>query len=319
MSVTFDKIKRRWRFEFKKTINGQLIRTTKLLPKGCDRDQAITFDKEETNRLHAIATGTEEQKVLIEDAVALYYKHRLPELKTEMETKKELALLYPYFAGKTLDQLHDVALDYRKKASEAGLAPATIKVRLSYLRAACNYSFKAFKLGKGLVSIPMPKVNNERQVYAYRKNLLKISRKTSCKYCRALIWLAFYTGQRLSTLIAIGNTTKVIDGKLHIPDTKNGTPHIVPIHPRAMAALKFFPLPYKTSRMQKWIREAMDAAGFQHLRFHDLRHSCASALVNNGVDLFTVGKVLNHKDLRSTQRYSHLNTKTIGLAILKIK
>jgi site-specific recombinase XerD len=54
------------------------------------------------------------------------------------------------------------------------------------------------------------------------------------------------------------------------------------------------------------------------LHIHDCRHSAASNMVNQGVDLYTVGKVLGHKDLRSTKRYSHLSVDTLTAAIRKI-
>ena len=71
--------------------------------------------------------------------------------------------------------------------------------------------------------------------------------------------------------------------------------------------------------MQRLIRGAMNAAGFERLRLHDLRHSTASSLINAGTDLYTVGAVLGHKDSRSTQRYSHLAKETLNKAILKIR
>ena len=36
------------------------------------------------------------------------------------------------------------------------------------------------------------------------------------------------------------------------------------------------------------------------------RHTFASHAVMNGVDLFTVGKLLGHKTIQQTQRYAHL-------------
>jgi site-specific recombinase XerD len=83
--------------------------------------------------------------------------------------------------------------------------------------------------------------------------------------------------------------------------------------------LKYLPFRFGRDWLQKLIRRAMNAAGFQHLTLHDLRHSTASAMTKNGIDLYTVGAVLGHKDQRSTKRYAHLATRTLNAAILKVK
>jgi integrase len=44
----------------------------------------------------------------------------------------------------------------------------------------------------------------------------------------------------------------------------------------------------------------------QRLTFHSLRHTCASFLVQSGVPLYTVSRILGHKTMRMTERYSHL-------------
>lgn len=54
------------------------------------------------------------------------------------------------------------------------------------------------------------------------------------------------------------------------------------------------------------------------VRFHDLRHSTASEMVNAGVPLHTIGAVLGHKDPRSTMRYSHLQRDTLADAVALI-
>lgn len=51
---------------------------------------------------------------------------------------------------------------------------------------------------------------------------------------------------------------------------------------------------------------------------HTLRHTYASHLVQAGVDLYTVSKLLGHKDVNMTRRYAHLAPKTLEDAVAKL-
>lgn len=51
---------------------------------------------------------------------------------------------------------------------------------------------------------------------------------------------------------------------------------------------------------------ALRKANIRNFRFHDLRHSCASALAQNGATLLEIANVLGHRQLEVTRRYSHL-------------
>jgi len=52
--------------------------------------------------------------------------------------------------------------------------------------------------------------------------------------------------------------------------------------------------------------KARDAAGLPDVRIHDLRHTYASLLINNGVSLYEVQELLGHSSSAMTQRYAHL-------------
>lgn len=60
---------------------------------------------------------------------------------------------------------------------------------------------------------------------------------------------------------------------------------------------------------------------FRHIRLHDLRHSCATLLLRNGVPLPEIQKWLGHSNIITTQRYSHLdqNDKSIPANMIETK
>lgn len=57
------------------------------------------------------------------------------------------------------------------------------------------------------------------------------------------------------------------------------------------------------------------AAGIPDVRIHDLRHNFASVLVNGGRSLYEVQKLLGHADMKTTQRYAHLEKSTLKEAV----
>jgi site-specific recombinase XerD len=60
-------------------------------------------------------------------------------------------------------------------------------------------------------------------------------------------------------------------------------------------------------------------AGIENFHWHDLRHTFASRLVTNGVDLYTVSKLMGHQSLAMTQRYAHLAPDYLKSAVFALE
>lgn len=113
-----------------------------------------------------------------------------------------------------------------------------------------------------------------------------------------------------------------------IPTSKTGKSRHVPLSQAAIDIIRQVPVytdwPYllpnpETKKPYTDIKHpwatARRAAGLPGLRVHDLRHSAASFMINAGIDLFAVGRVLGHADHKSTMRYSHLANDTLLAAV----
>jgi integrase len=112
--------------------------------------------------------------------------------------------------------------------------------------------------------------------------------------------------------------------KLLVPLSKSGKPRWIALSTSAMSLLDsipklggcdhIFPSPITgrpcPSLWFPW-RRIRARAGLQDVRLHDLRHSFASFLVNEGVSLYVVQALLGHANARTTQRYAHLASDTL--------
>jgi len=107
---------------------------------------------------------------------------------------------------------------------------------------------------------------------------------------------------------------------LAIRRSKNGEKRRVYLNEVAVAALrllwhfskgsgKVFGHLYRsqdTKGPREWFENCVTAAGIKNFRWHDLRHTFASRLVMNGVDIRTVQELMGHKTIQMTIRYSPL-------------
>ena len=64
--------------------------------------------------------------------------------------------------------------------------------------------------------------------------------------------------------------------------------------------------------------KALKLSGVKNFSFHCLRHSAASCLAMNGCSLIEIQKILRHKAISQTVRYSHLSDDHMGKAMARM-
>ncbi len=152
---------------------------------------------------------------------------------------------------------------------------------------------------------------------------------------KSLVILAVNTGMRRNELMTlrwddVDLSAGLITVRPEISKTKEG--RSIPINEDVRAVLNELQLqqndcvvPCASFPRRQWVRAVSDLGwdktGVRRLRrwrFHDLRHACASMMVAMNVPLYTIAKVLGHKDIKTTQRYAHINKDSMFEAVATI-
>lgn len=315
MPVRWDQRNKRWRFEFDRRLANGRHRASRLLPKGWTRAQADQYDLTESARLYALASGVERPARLIDDAVLVYLQERGPQLRNLKNLEIQFAAFFGAYTGRPITDLPAVAREYA--TAQAGvLAPGTIRNRIAYLRAACRYAWKVHSYCEHdpAARLSVPAVRNARTAYLTRQQVLAICRQIDNRQVRAAVWVAFYSGMRCAEVLA----AELVEDAFILHTSKTGQPRVVPMHPRLRFVRAMWPLKVTTWTCSHYFTRAARAAGIEGVTFHTLRHSTASELINAGVDLYTVGRVLGHASPQSTQRYAHLAVARLKEAVAKV-
>ncbi len=243
--------------------------------------------------------------------------------------------LIPRWGSLRLDEIkqQDVARWLAEKRKE--LAPATVeKLRMILGRSfalAASWELPGAERNP-VKGISRPRFNNARERFlsaAEADRLLEAAAQSTNPQLLAIIHLLMLTGARKSELLNADWRNLDLERKAwFIPDSKTGKPRHVPLSKAAISVIEDLPrfdgCPYllpnpKTRKPYNTIKRAWatarDTAKLGDFHLHDLRHSAASFMINGGVDLFTVGRILGHADHQSTMRYSHLANDTLLAAV----
>ena len=138
----------------------------------------------------------------------------------------------------------------------------------------------------------------------------------------SLTALLLDTGARLGEALGLDEKSalEAADaGRWTIWDGKSGRPRTIPLTKRAQAMLRsggwFDKSPAMCRRAWDRARELTGKGGDRSLIIHALRHTCATRLVNAGVDMPIIRDWLGHSSVKVTERYAHLNPARLDSAL----
>ncbi len=232
--------------------------------------------------------------------------------------------LKSFFGGRLLAEITPkLIVEYKNGRYAAGLKPASINRELANLKKAFNLAVREWEWCRDnpVSRVSMERENNQRDrwlTFDEEARLLRVC----APWLRELVIFALHTGMRMGEILE--QTWRWVDFSrrtITVFRSKNGERRTIPMNQTVLSVLKekaklrslktelvfcskvFTPL--EAGHLRRSFRLALRKAEIEDFHFHDLRHTFATNLVQAGVDLYKVQRLLGHKSPVMTQRYAH--------------
>jgi excisionase family DNA binding protein len=271
---------------------------------------------------------TEFSKIFIED-YAMNVK------RSWRGDKCRLGILEPYFKDMHLDEITPLMI---QKCLAWRLRSRNSKSTANRYLALLKKMF-SLAIDEGyLETNPAAKIKKSSEKDLLKERVLtedEEARLKSASYpvLRSIISVALHTGMRLQEILSLRwAQVNFAEMMLTAERTKSGKPRTIPLNAALHNELLnlrsldgrspfVFPNP-KTGKPLTTVKTAFGAAcrraGISELRFHDLRHTFGSRLVEKGADIETVRSLLGHASIVVTQRYVHSTDERRRTAVEKL-
>lgn len=242
---------------------------------------------------------------MLTEIMGLYLTHA--ETLRSPETAKYHALRAgPWCDGKRASEVEQVVA--KMTADMRGhYAAATINRSIGAIKTALRIAFRDRLITEDLSSrIGRMPEHNQRHIYLSIEQVKALADECS-EQVRAAVWIALLTGCRRGEILKLqpgdinGDRLRIIAG-----NTKTLRERTIPIVPAVRPWLEHIPLQINFEGLKTGFVRARKKAGLD-VNFHDLRHSCASLLINMGTPLEVVRDILGHTSVKTTERYAHLH------------
>ncbi len=213
--------------------------------------------------------------------------------------------------------------EYKTYRREQGISPRTLNYELALLSHTFTIAIREWQWVREnpVRKVSKEKVNNQVERWLTLEEEEKLI-ASSLDWIEEIISFAIATGLRESEILdlkwpQVNMARKTID----ILVQKNKGKDTLPLNKRALEILEqrsrsrlpgveFVFCTGKGTRigarnLLRGFYSALKKSGIAPLRFHDLRHTVATRLVQAGVDLYTVQKLGRWKNISMVMRYAH--------------
>jgi integrase len=330
-----------WYVQFQ--LNG---RTVIKSSRTADKRAAEQMEREMRRQLHAQEFLGEKQRISIAQALENFCasKEGTPNHKNLVAQSRVLCRLLR--ASRCLDDLTSEDLERLKRDRfQEGTGPATLKHTLNLIRGACKYAgrlgykvpdlhFPTVKLPKSrlrylsaaeekalLRELDPRREGTSLQPYGERSEEMKRNQQDSYD----LVVLLLDTGARYSEIASLEwsqvdlqeRTIRLWRPKVQNESILFMTARVEQVITRRAAKKGGkYVFQNRTGGARGYaaqaIRKAFRRAGLGDCTIHTLRHTHASRLIQNGMNVYEVKEILGHTDIKTTMRYAHLEQRDVS-------
>lgn len=291
--------------------------------------------------------SSQERKKTVLDVIERYERDILPHRTKDKDKMQRLLNWWKREMGSyILTNVHPSLLSEMRDKLKSQVPPRRKKPRsastvIHYMVALSNaFNFAVKEWGwmreNPMLKVAKPKLNNQRERVLSDKELkalLKAAAGSPNSYIHLIVLLAITSGARFGEIINLTwNDVDIKNRRLFLRKTKNGDQRTVPLIEETRAIIVAMSkvrridttllFPREDGKAPQEIRKAwlnvLDEAGIKNFRFHDLRHTCATYLAENGATLIEIASILGHRTLQMVKRYSHITDKHNAALIQKM-
>lgn len=278
-------------------------RVFKRLPDFATKADALAYEAKLRQQVFQQAHLGQRPEVTIHAAITEWLKNDRKSVSQTASHAKQTSDAVGHYS---LGSLVDAAARLRREAASKGLSAATVNRRLCVLKAAGKYAYKQGWTEENLSArIGLLPEGPPRQTYLTHEEVAQLISKTPDR-AKPYVAIAVYTGLRQSQVLSL-TPENVVGGSIRLADSKTGVPLAIPVVDALKPFLKALPLTLHKRTYYSDFETGREGIGKPRLRYHDLRHTTASLMIQSGVPLYTVGEILGHKSVQTTKRYAHLS------------
>jgi integrase len=285
---------------------------------------------DEKNELRKRA-GKDERIAFAKFADEFMKTYSKPNKKSWRRDEVSLVHLKDHFKGQTLQDIMAEEVErYKAKRRDEAASPATVNRELACLKTLLTKAVEWGKIDRNPAARvrKFPERNIRERILT--RDEIQLLLAAAAPHLRPILVVALGTGMRRGEILCLRwRSVDFSHGFILVEDSKSGKSRKVPVSSLVRESLKamkpegefVFMNPNTRTHVQDVkaaFRGACQRAALKGVTFHSLRHTAASAMIEAGVDVVTVGRILGHSSIVMTQRYCHPTPENMKLAVEKL-